>query len=60
MAAGSAGWGDNSYGQLGVGDQVNRGDEANEMVPNPSSVRATVPCMLVDVFVLRESSPHDG
>ena len=37
LVAGSAGWGWNTKGQLGVGDVVSRGDEAGEMVRNPSS-----------------------
>ena len=37
LVAGSAGWGGNDKGQLGVGDVVKRGDEAGEMVPNLSS-----------------------
>jgi len=31
-------WGDNSYGQLGYGDTIDRGDEAGEMGASLSAI----------------------
>jgi len=35
LPAGSAGWGYNALGQLGLGDTVNRGSGPDEMVQDP-------------------------
>ena len=42
-------WGQNDYGQLGLGDTANRGDDANEMGANLPSVDLGAGWMVVEV-----------